>query len=386
VNNHTAEVLIIGAGIIGASVAYHLAVRGCTDVLILEKAEAPITGSTAFSAGGVRHQFAREVNIRLSKYSIERLKNFSQEVGGHADLRQTGYLFLINKEDTWTQYQEQVQLQRSLGVQVELLELQDVLEYVPGTRLDDIVGATFGAEDGFCDPYGVASGYLKRARELGVCLALSTPVIGAQLNGDRLMAVETPDGLVSGEFVVNACGAWSGQVASLFGVDLPVQPYRRNAYMTEHFPKFPDPIPLTFDVDTGFWMRKEGDSLLFGMANLADPPGVNLKVDWEWLPEVLDAGISRFPLLEEARLAKKHCWAGLYEISPDHMPILGRHPEMPNYLHASGFSGHGVMHSPATGMLIAEEILDGRAHSINIDELRVSRFRNMTVQNETNVF
>lgn len=385
-NNHTAEVLIIGAGIIGVSVAYNLAIRGCTDVLILEKADAPITGSTAFSAGGVRHQFAREVNIRLSKYSIERLKNFSEEVGGHADLRQTGYLFLINKEDTWLQYQEQVRLQHSLGVRVELLEPRDVLEYVPSTRLDDIVGATFGAEDGFCDPYGIASGYLKRACELGVRVALSTPVIGAQLNGDRLMAVETPDGVVSGEFVVNACGAWSGQVASLLGVDLPVQPYRRNAYMTERFPKFPDPIPLTFDVDTGFWMRKEGDSLLFGMANPADPPGVNLNVDWDWLPEVLDAGIDRFPLLEEARLAKKQCWAGLYEISPDHMPILGRHPEMPNYLHASGFSGHGVMHSPATGMLIAEEILDGRAHSIDIEELRITRFRDIAVQNETNVF
>ena len=385
-NNHTAEVVIIGAGIVGASVAYHLAIRGCTDVLILEKAETPITGSTAFSAGGVRHQFAREVNIRLSKYSIERLKNFSEEVGGHADLRQTGYLFLINKEDTWSQFQEQVRLQRSLGVQVELLEPRDVLKYVPGTRLDDIVGATFGADDGFCDPYGIASGYLKRAHELGVRVELSTPVTGAQLFGNRLMAVETPDGLVSGKFVVNACGAWSGQVASLFGVDLPVQPYRRNAYMTERFPKFPDPIPLTFDVDTGFWMRKEGDSLLFGMANPADPPGVNLNVDWEWLPEVLDDGIDRFPLLEEARLAKKQCWAGLYEISPDHMPILGRHPEMPNYLHASGFSGHGVMHSPATGMLIAEEILDGRAHSIDIDELRITRFRNMSVQSETNIY
>ena len=384
--DHTAEVLIIGAGIIGASVAYHLAIRGCTNVLILEKAEAPITGSTAFSAGGVRHQFAREVNIRLSKYSIGRLKNFSEEVGGHADLRQTGYLFVINNEDTWAEYQEQVRLQHSLGVQVELLEPQDVLKYVPGTRLDDILGATFGAEDGFCDPYGIASGYLMRARELGVRIALSTPVIGAQLNGDRLIAVETPDGLVSGEVVVNACGAWSGQVASLFGVDLPVKPYRRNAYMTEKFPKFPDPIPLTFDVDTGFWMRKEGDSLLFGMANPADPPGVNLNVDWDWLLEVLDAGIDRFPLLEEARLAKKQCWAGLYEISPDYMPILGRHPEMPNYVHASGFSGHGVMHSPAAGMLIAEEILDGHAYTINIDELRITRFQNMSVQNETNVF
>jgi sarcosine oxidase subunit beta len=386
VNNHTAEVLIIGAGIIGASVAYHLAIRGCTDVLILEKAEAPITGSTALSAGGVRHQFAREVNIRLSKYSIERFKNFSQEVGGHADLRQSGYLFLINKEDTWAQFQEQVRLQRSLDVQVELLEPRDTLEYVPGTRLDDIVGATFGSEDGFCDPYGIARGYLKRARELGVRVALSTPVTGAQLRGDRLMAVETPDGLVSGEYVVNACGAWSGQVAALLGVDLPVQPYRRNAYITERFPNFPDPIPLTFDVDTGFWMRKEQDTVLFGMANPADPPGVNLNVDWEWLPEVLDAGIDRFPLLEKARLVKKQCWAGLYGISPDHMPILGRHPEMPKYLHASGFSGHGVMHSPATGMLIAEEILDGRAHTINIDELRITRFRNMSVQSETNIY
>ena len=385
-NNQTAEVLIIGAGIIGISVAYHLAIRGCTDVLILEKAETPITGSTAFSAGGVRHQFAREVNILLSKYSIERLKHFSVEVGGQADLRQTGYLFLVNKEDTWAQFQEQVRLQRSLGVQVELLDPRDVLDYVPGTRLDDIVGATFGAEDGFCDPYGIASGYLKRAREMGVRVELSAPVTGAHLSGNRFVTVETPDGPVSGEYVVNASGAWSGQVASLFGVDLPVKPYRRNAFMTEEFPKFPDPIPLTFDVETGFWMRKEQDSILFGMANPADPAGENLNVDWEWLPEVLDAGISRFPLLEEARLAKKQCWAGLYEISPDHMPILGRHPEVSNYLHASGFSGHGVMHSPAAGMLIAEEILDGRAHSINIDELRITRFRDTSLQNETNIY
>jgi sarcosine oxidase subunit beta len=386
VSNNTAEVVIIGAGIIGASVAYHLAIRGCTDVLILEKAEAPITGSTALSAGGVRHQFAREVNIRLSKYSIERLKYFSEEVGGHADLCQTGYLFLINNEDTWAQFQEQVSLQRSLGVRVEMLKPQDTLEYVPGIRLDDIVGATFGPEDGFCDPYGIASGYLKRARERGVRIALSTPVTGAQVNGDRTITVETPDGLVNNEFVVNACGAWSGQVATLFGVELPVQPYRRNAYLTERFPRFPGSIPLTFDVETGFWMRKEGDSLLFGMANPAEHPRVNLNVDWDWLPEVLDAGIDRFPLLEEARLAKKQCWAGLYGITPDHMPILGRHPETPNYLHASGFSGHGVMHSPATGMLIAEEILDGRAHSIDIDELRITRFQNMSVQSETNVY
>ncbi len=186
--------------------------------------------------------------------------------------------------------------------------------------------------------------------------------------------------------MVNASGAWSGQVASLFGVDLPVLPYRRNAYMTEAFPKFPESIPLTFDVESGFWMRKEGGGILFGMANPADLAGVNLHVDWNWMLDVLDAGINRFPLLEEAHLARKKSWAGLYEISPDHMPILGRHPQMPNYVHASGFSGHGVMHSPATGMLIAEEILDGRAHSINIDELRITRFLGRAAHHETNVF
>lgn len=384
--NQTAEVVIIGAGIVGASIAYHLAIRGCKDVLILEKAEAPITGSTALSAGGVRHQFAREVNIHLSKYSIEHLVNFRDEVGGNSGLHQTGYLFLINNKETWAEFLEQVRLQQSLGVRVNTLEPQDVPEYVPGTRLDDIVGATFGVDDGYCDPYSVASGYLKRARELGVRIALSSPVIGAEVKGDRLMTVVTPNGPVSCKYVVNACGAWSGEVASKFGINLPVLPYRRNAYMTERFPLIPDLIPLTFDVESGFWMRKEQDRVLFGMVKPDELSKVNLNVDWEWMPTVLNAGINRFPVLEEAHLARKQCWAGLYEITPDHMPVLGRHPEMPNYVHASGFSGHGVMHSPATGMLIAEEILDGRAHSIDIDELRITRFQNTAVHVETNVY
>jgi sarcosine oxidase subunit beta len=385
-SDHTATVAIIGAGIVGTSIAYHLAARGCTDILILEKNEMAVSGSTALSAAGVRHQFATEVNIRLSKYSIERLKHFSEEVGGHAALQQIGYLFLVNDQTVWEQNKKQVALQNRLGVHTELLKPEEILAFVPETRLDDIVGATYGPGDGFCDPYGIATGYLSRARTMGVRLKLSTPVTGLQVAGERIIAIETLDGLVTSDFVVNAAGAWSGQVAALGRLDVPVQPYRRNAYMTEKFMDFPETIPMTLDVHSGFWMRKEQDSLLFGLAKPDEPAGENLNVDWTWLPSVLEAGMERFPLLEKARLAKNRCWAGLYEITPDRMPILGRHPHCSNYINASGFSGHGVMHSPATGMLMAEEILDGRAHSINIDELRITRFRDKQLQIESNIF
>ncbi|MFO7169823.1 MAG: FAD-binding oxidoreductase [Chloroflexota bacterium] len=378
----TAEVVIIGAGIVGASVAYHLAARGCTDVLILEQAETEITGSTARSAAGVRHQFSTEVNVRMSLYSIERLKRFEEEIGGHSGLQQVGYLFLINQPEAWEQYQASVAMQRRLGARVELLTPEEAARLVPGMRTDDLCGATYGPDDGYCDPHGIALGYLNRARELGARLARATPATGFRIAGGRVTAVETPDGAVSCATVVNAAGSWAGQVGALAGLEIPVRPYRRCVYVTEPFGAIPGPMPMAIDVATGFWVRKEHDSLLFGRSNPDEPPGHNLAVDWAWLDSVLEAGLARFPILESAGLAEKQCWAGAYEITPDHMPILGRHPDLEGYVDASGFSGHGIMHSPATGMLIAEEILDGRAHTIDIDELRITRFRNAALHHE----
>lgn len=380
----TAEVVIIGAGIMGASVAYHLAARGCTDVIILEKDETEISGSTARSAAGVRHQFSSEVNIRLSRYSIERLKHFDEEIGGHADLQQTGYLFLINNQDDWETYRANAELQRSLGVRVELLSPEEAGRFIPGTRTDDLIGATFGPDDGFCDPHGIALGYLNRARDLGVRLERATSATAIHTLGGRVTAVETPAGAINCGIVVNTAGSWAGDVGKLAGLDIPVRPYRRCVYVTEPFAAIPGPIPLTIDVGSGFYMRKELDNVLFGKSNYAEQPGYNLTVDWEWLDTVLEAGLGRFPILERAGLAEKLCWAGAYEITPDHMPILGRHPELEGYVDASGFSGHGIMHAPATGMLIAEEILDGRAHSINIDPLRITRFAGV-LRREINV-
>ncbi|MFN8439258.1 MAG: FAD-binding oxidoreductase [Caldilineaceae bacterium] len=382
----SAAVVIIGAGIVGASVAYHLAVRGCTDVVILEKAETEVTGSTAKSLAGVRHQFANEVNIRLSIYGIERLKHFHEEVGGYSGLKQVGYLLLIDDPATWAEYQRQVALQHSLGVPTELLTPAEIERRFPFTKIDGLLGATFGPNDGYCDPHGIAMGYLQRAREMGVRLLRSTPATGIKRDRDRVVAVQTPSGEIACETIVNAAGAWSGQVGALAGLGIPVLPYRRCAYMTEPFDRIPRDIPLTIDVGSGFYMRKEHDNVVFGLSNLNEPPGENFTVDWQWLNTVLDAGVVRFPILEEAGLAKNLCWAGLYEITPDHMPILGRHPQLPNYVNASGFSGHGVMHSPATGMLMAEEILDGRAHSINIDELRIDRLANKEIHAEFNVY
>ena len=382
----SAEVVIVGAGIVGASIAFHLAARGVTDVLLLEKADREVTGSSARSAAGVRHQFGTVTSIRLSQYSIERLRHFTEEVGGFAELRQVGYLLLVDDPTTWARYQRDVALQNSLGVRTRLVAPGDIGAIVPGTAVDDLVGATFGPDDGYCDPNGVATGYLARARQLGVRVRCSTPVIGIATAGGRVTGVRTPAGEIGCEVVVNAAGPWAGAIGALAGVGNPVLPYRRCLYFTEPFDGLPRDIPLTIDVGSGFYLRKEQDSVLFGLSNPAEPPGENLAVDWDWLDHVLEVGVRRFPALADAGLAMKNCWAGLYEISPDHLPILGRHPDLPSYVDANGFSGHGVQQSPATGMLIAEEIIDGRAHSIPIDELRIERFRSGRLNTEANIF
>jgi sarcosine oxidase, subunit beta len=380
-----AEVVIIGAGVMGASIAYHLALRGCADVLILEKEEAEISGSTARSAAGVRHQFSDPTNVRLSRYSIAKLQSFDEEVGGHAELHQVGYLFLVSDPASWEQYQRSAAMQRELGVRVELLSPAEAARFVPRMRSDDLLGATFGPDDGYCDPYGIALGYLRAAQRMGVRLQRAAPVSGFALAGGRVQAVQTAAGSFGCQTVVNCAGAWAGAVAALAGLNVPVLPFRRNIYMTTPFPQIPAPIPLTIDVGSGFYMRKEGASVLMGRSNPAEPSSFTTTVDWEWLDQVLDAGLARFPVLEEAGLAEGQCWAGLYEITPDHRPILGRHPALAGYIDASGFSGHGIMHAPATGLLIAEEILDGRAHTIDIDQLRVGRFAGGATSTEQNV-
>jgi sarcosine oxidase, subunit beta len=369
----SAPVAIIGAGIVGSSIAYHLAARGCGDVIVLEKADREAAGSTARSAAGVRHQFATRVNILLSRYSIERLKRFGEEVGGEAGLKQIGYLLLVSDPQRWEEYRRSAALQNSLGVASRVLSAAEARDLLPASNTAGLLGATYCAEDGHCDPHGIATGYLAAARGRGVELRRSTPATGIRRTGKSTLAVDTPAGRIECQTVVNAAGPWAGAVGRLAGLDIPVLPYRRCIYMTEPVPHVP-PFPFVIDTASGFYMRPEGGKLLMGVTNEDEPSSENVAVDWEWMETVLERGAERFPFLAETGIARRNCWAGLYENTPDHLPILGRHPELPAYVDASGFSGHGVMHSPATGMLIAEEILDGRAHTIDIDALRITRF------------
>lgn len=378
------QVVIIGAGVMGASVAYHLALRGCTDVLIVEKDAAEISGSTARSAAGVRHQFSSVTNVLLSRYSIAKLREFDAEVGGHAELHQIGYLFLIDDPAAWAAYQRSTAMQRELGVRTELLTPEEAARIVP-LDTSGLLGATFGPDDGYCDPYGIALGYLRAAQAHGVRLLREAAVTGFDTAGGRINGVHTAQGPIACDIVVNCAGPWAGSVAALAGLHVPVKPYRRNVYMTTPFPAIPGPIPLTIDVGSGFYMRKEGASILMGRSNPDEPSSFTTTVDWDWLDQVLEPGLKRFPVLETAGLAESQCWAGLYEITPDNNPILGSHPDLAGYVDASGFSGHGIMHAPATGLLISEEILDGRAHTIIIDELRVDRFSAGALGAERNV-
>ena len=382
----TAEVVIIGAGVVGAAIAYHLAARGCTDVLLLERSPDITDSSTARSAAGVRHQWSSAINIRLSQLSIAQLRRFPDELGVESGLRLVGYLFLVREPDTWAAYQRGAALQQAYGVPTQLLTPEQAAGFFPGTRTDDLQGATFCDQDGYCDPLAIRNGYLQRALDSGVRLWPAAPATAIATAGGRAVSVRTVQGAVSCGTLVNAAGSWAGAVGALAQLDIPVQPIRRQMFALETPRPLAHDIPFSFDVDSGFYMRSAGQQLWCGKINPADQPGHNLTLDWDWLPQVLAAGQARFPALADWTVNRARSWPGSYEITPDHAPILGRHPALPNYLDASGFSGHGVMHAPATGLLIAEEILDGRAHTIDIAELRIVRFQQQQAAAERNVF
>ncbi|MDP8982443.1 MAG: FAD-binding oxidoreductase [Acidobacteriota bacterium] len=370
----TAEVVIAGAGIVGSSIAYHLASRGCRDILVLERETQQGLGSTGKSMGGVRAQFAAEVDIRMSMYSIPMFRDFESITGSPSGYKPHGYLFMATGQRHIEALRPNSQRQRALGVPVELVTREEIVRILPQLRADDIVGGSFCPTDGFVDPYSVMNGFMSRAQQLGVQLWRGAEVTAIQKEGDRIAGVETTRGPVSTRTLVNAAGVWGKALAAMAGVDLPIQPLRRMLVPTEPFPGLLECLPMIIDMSTGFHFRQEGLGLLLAWNDPEETPGFKPDFDPAFIEKVLTRAADRVPCFEELAVNRRKCWAGLYDMSPDHRAMLGPAPGVQGFFLANGFSGHGVMHSPATGKVVSDLILDGRTEFVDAAELSMERF------------
>ncbi|THF85455.1 FAD-binding oxidoreductase [Deinococcus sp. KSM4-11] len=358
------DVAVIGAGIVGAACAWRLAQRGL-NVLVLER-DQPASGSTGKSAAGVRAQFASEPNIRLSQESISEYAAMPQ-----SGYQPGGYLMLV-PEHHWVEHQAGVALQQQLGVPSELLTPQAAQGHLP-FEPSGLGGCSFCPTDGFVDAHSLTFEYVRLARDAGVTVWTETPVTAIRpgASGGAGWCLETSRGDVRATQVLNAAGAWAGQVGALAGLDIPVRPARRMVFTTGPLHP-PRRVPMVFDLESGVWLRSEGERLIFGRADPADV-GWREGLDWAWLDPTLEAALNRFPWLETAGLDRRASWWGYYEITPDHQPILGRMPGVHGWLNACGFSGHGVMQAAAAARVLAQEACED-APFINIDALRYERF------------
>ena len=379
----TADVVIIGGGIMGASTAYHLAKRGCTKVVVLEAGEMFGLGSTGLNAGGIRHQFATAVNIELSKLSIAMMERFSSEMDQELGIKRCGYLFMLDSADDLEQFRRNVALQNQLGVASRIVSVGEIESLVPEVDLTEIIGGSWCPVDGLVDPHGLLQGYVSNARRLGASMRTATRATGIGVSNGRVHSVMTAQGTIDTPAVVIASGPWSAEVGAMAGVELPIEPIRRQIAVTAPIAGLRDDFPFVIDFSRALYFHREGRGILTGMSNRDEAPGFDTRVDDAWRLNHLENAMARLPLLADAGIAAD--WAGLYEVTPDDQPILGDLPQVGGLYCCAGFSGHGLMHGPATGLVMAEEILDGRAQTIDIDPLRWTRFEAGVGAGEYNV-
>ncbi len=368
-----ADVLIVGAGVAGLSIAYHLARRGRLRIIVLDRAAQPGTGETAKATGGIRHQFSTEVNLRLTQLSLPAFHRFEEETGEPIDFVQHGYLFVTARDETAATMRAGVALQQRLGVPSRWITPEEVRELFPAARTEDLVGGTFCPLDGSASPYGVVQGYLRRCRDLGVHLVMNQEVVGLDAPGGTVRGVRTASGDYATPLVINVAGPDARRVAAMAGVDLPVFPYRRQVFVMTPLPDLGKGRPLTVDLDTGWYLHQDSSGALYmGGTDKDTRPGRDEVVDWDGFDTVAQAALRRVPALARARVAR--AYAGARSLTPDHHAIVGEVPGVSGLYCANGFSGHGFMHAPAVGQLVAEEILDGGARSLDLTPLRITRF------------
>jgi len=377
-----ADVVIIGGGIIGFSVAFHLAKMNFSQIMLLEKEAMIGEGSTSKAAGGIRAQFAQRVNVEMSMMSEKFFKRFKQETGSEAIYDQVGYLFLLDNDRDVEIFRESFEMQKELGLAVQLFQPKDVSKYAPHVRTDDIKLATFCKEDGIADPWEFLSGFEKASRRLGVNIELEAAVEAIDVQNGEITHVHTKKGKIKTPLVVNCAGAYSKMIAEMVGAKVEVEPYKRQIVTTGEL-NFVRPFsPMVVDVSTGLYSHNESKGLLLGWADKTRRPSFDISVDPEYTDAILEKALHRIPQLETAEIANQ--WAGLYESTPDHLAIIGWAPEVKGMFHCCGFSGHGVMHAPAAGQITAE-MLSGKEPSLDIESLSPERFTKGELVAETNV-
>jgi glycine/D-amino acid oxidase-like deaminating enzyme len=381
----TADVVIIGGGIVGSSIAWHLTEAGCKNVLVIERESAQGKGSTGKSMGGVRAQFSTPVNIQMSLYSIPFYAAFDERLGHPAGYRPQGYLFAATKQSHLDYLRANFEKQTALGLTtVRLLSASEIKSMLPLVRSDDILGGSFCSTDGFVDPYSAMNGFMASAVEKGATLWKKTEVTQISLDEKGISGVDTSRGHVATRTVVNAAGPWAAQLAKLAGIDLPVEPLRRMLVPSEPFDEFPQSAPMIIDMSNGFHFRPEGRGFLMAWNDPEETPGYKTDFEPSFVEKILVLAANRVPIFENLPVNPKKAWAGLYEMSPDHHAILGPVPAVPGLFLANGFSGHGVMHAPATGKVLSDLILAGETSIVSdVSVLGFERFAKGNLLHET---
>jgi len=382
---HTADVAIIGGGIVGSSIAYHLVAAGCKNVLVIERETAQGKGSTGKSMGGVRAQFSTPVNIQMSLYSIPFYASFEERLGHPCDYRAQGYLFCATSDKHLAYLRANHEKQVAIGLKnVGLISGDDIRTQFPQLRADDIIGGSFCSTDGFVDPYSAMIGFMTWASDHGAVLWKNSTVNAIAKRHD-CFEIETTRDSISANTVVNCAGAWSAEIAKMVGIDLPVEPLRRMLVPTEPFDQFPHSAPMIIDMSNGFHFRPEARGFLLAWNDPEETTGYKTDFEPSFIEKILTRAADRVPVFENLPVNPKRAWAGLYEMTPDHHPILGESQEVPGFFFANGFSGHGVMHSPATGKILSDLILTGKTGLIDASLLNFARFAEGRTIHETAV-
>lgn len=371
----SADVVIIGSGVVGSSVAYHLVEAGCKNILLLEREQHQGKGSTGKSMGGVRAQFSTELNIKLSLFSIEFFRTYDERLGYPSGYKPQGYLFLATNQKHLDYLRTTYDLQRAAGLQtVRQLSTSEISEMMPQLKTDDVLGGNFCSTDGFVDPYSLMNGFTSYALERGARILRECEVTGIDTDAQGVAAVVTTKGTIATRNVVNAAGAWAAPIAKMIGADLPVEPLRRMLVPTEPADLIPHSAPMVVDMSTGFHFRPEGAGILLAWNDSTETPGYKTSFDPAFIEKILTRAVERLPGLEEVPVNPRRAWAGLYEMTPDHYPVLGPDPNVKGFYYANGFSGHGVMHSPASGRITADYITKGNTDLVDASVLGISRF------------